>query len=141
MKVLAVSTTRNRSETNEAAQHMERSITVSKATIAIVALASTLVVSNLWWAYRMFDSGITQTYARASQEATSELLAQTLAILPAVGKAGATRNEIVSAARMPNDQTEPYEKEGYVWVGQLGLKFNPRGQFEKAIAGPEAPTQ
>jgi hypothetical protein len=42
---------------------------------------------------------------------------------------------------MPGDRTEPYEKEGYVWVGQLGLKFNPQGQFEKAIAGPEAPRQ
>ncbi len=42
---------------------------------------------------------------------------------------------------MPNDRTEPYEKEGYVWVGQLGLKFNAQGKFEKAIAGPEAPTQ
>lgn len=89
----------------------------------------------------MLDSGITQTYARASQETTSELLAQTLAILPVVVKAGVTRNEIVSAARVPNGKTEPYEKEGFVWVGQLGLKFTASGQFEKAVAGPEAPTQ
>jgi hypothetical protein len=114
---------------------------VSKTAIAIVALSLTLVASNLWWAYRMLDAGITQTYARASQETTSELLAQTLAILPVVVKAGVTRNEVISAARVPNDQTEPYEKEGYVWVGQLGLKFTQRGQFEKAIAGPEAPAQ
>ncbi|MBN8284256.1 MAG: hypothetical protein J0L98_13895 [Zoogloea sp.] len=141
MKVQAVSTTLSGRKTNEAAQHRERSINVTKATIAIAALVLTLVVSNLWWAYRMFDSGITQTYARASQEATSEALSQTLAILPIVVKAGVTRNEIVSAARIPNDHTEPYEKEGYVWVGQLGLKFNPGGQFEKAIAGPEGPAQ
>jgi hypothetical protein len=70
-------------------------------------------------------------------ETTSELLTQTLAVLPVVGKEGATRNEIVTAARVPNDRTEPYEKEGFVWVGQLGLKFNTRGKFEKAVAGPQ----
>jgi hypothetical protein len=85
----------------------------------------------------MLDAGVTKTYARASQETTSELLTQTLAISPVVGKKGATRNEIVTAARVPNDRTEPYEKEGFVWVGQLGLKFNTRGQFKKAVAGPQ----
>jgi hypothetical protein len=114
---------------------------VSKAAITISALAFILVGSNLWWASRALDAGITQTYARASQEVTSELLTQTLAVLPVVAEAGASREQIVAAARMPNDRTEPYEKEGYVWVGQLGLKFNAQGKFEKAIADPEAPTQ
>jgi len=114
---------------------------MSRATIAIGTLALTLITSNLWWAYRMFDSGITQTYARASQDTTSELLTQALSILPVVAKAGSSRNEVISAARVPNDQTEPYEKDGFVWVGYLGLKFNANGQFEKAVAGHDAPTQ
>jgi hypothetical protein len=114
---------------------------VSKAAIAISALVLTLVGSNLWWASRLLDAGITQTYARASQESTSELLIQTLAVLPVVAKAGASQAQVVEAARLANDRTEPYEKEGYVWVGQLGLKFSPQGQFQRAIAGAEAPTQ
>ena len=114
---------------------------MSKARIAIVALVLTLVGSNLWWASQVLDAGITQTYARASQESTSEMLTQTLAVLPVVAKPGASREQVVAAARVPNDRTEPYEKEGYVWVGQLGLKFNQQGQFEKAVAGPEAPAQ
>jgi len=114
---------------------------VSKVTVFICALLVSLVSSNLWWAYRTLDAGVTQTYARASEEATSEALAQALAILPVVAKAGATRSQVVTAARLPSDQIEPYEKEGYVWVGQLGLKFGVQGQFEKAIAGHEAPTQ
>jgi hypothetical protein len=114
---------------------------VRKATATISVLVFVLVASNLWWASRVLDAGITQTYARASQKTTSELLTQTLAVLPVVARAGASREQVVAAARMPNDRVEPYEKEGYVWVGQLGLKFNPQGQFEKAIAGPEAPAQ
>ena len=114
---------------------------MSKVTVSIGALVLILVGSNLWWASRLLDAGLTQTYARASQETTSELLSQTLAVLPVAVKAGATRNQVIAAARIRRDMTEPYEKEGYIWVGQLGLKFSQEGQFEEAIAGPEAPTQ
>jgi hypothetical protein len=120
---------------------LRRPTTVSKATAVIGALVLILVGSNLWWASRVLDAGISLTYARASEETTSELLTQTLAVLPVVARTGVSREQVVAAARITKDRVEPYEKEGYVWVGQLGLKFNPQGQFEKAIAGPEAPTQ
>ncbi len=103
--------------------------------IAIGALLASLLLSNGWWAYRLLDAGITQTYMRASFDTTHEQLTQTLAVLQVVGKPNATRTTIIEAARLPNDTVEPYEKDGYVWVGQLGLQFNERGQLIKAVAG------
>jgi hypothetical protein len=121
---------------------MRRSeVKVSRSAITIGALALTLVVSNVWWAYQSLDAGITRTYAQASQESTTELLAQTLAVLPVVAKAGSSRDQVVAAARLPADRTEPYEKGGFVWVGQLGLKFNAQGQFESAVTSEEAATK
>jgi hypothetical protein len=114
---------------------------LNKPRIAIAALALALVASNAWWAYRLLDAGISLTYSRASQEATSELLSQILAVLPIVAKPGASRSEVLAAARIPNDPTGPFQKEGFVWVGQLGLQFNEQGRFVKAIAGPSAPGQ
>ena len=108
---------------------------MGKTNIAITALVVVLIASNTWWAYRTLDAGITRTYADASQKSTSELLTQTIAILPVVAKEGASRSEVIAAARVQNDSSSPFEKEGYVWVGHLGLKFSAQGRFEKAVAG------
>jgi hypothetical protein len=109
---------------------------MNKLNIAIGLLAIGLVASNAWWAYRMLDWGVTQTYANAVHEQTSELLGQALAILPLVAKENASRGDILAAARSPNSAPLPYEKDGFVWVGQLGLKFNTHGRLESAVAGP-----
>jgi hypothetical protein len=105
-------------------------MTRCRASIAVLLLA--LVTSNLWWAYRLLDAGITNTYATASIESTSEALNQALAILPVALRPKATREEVINAARIRNDMAEPFEKEGHVWVGQLGLKFDERGRLIKA---------
>lgn len=102
-----------------------------RVTIGLLLVA--LVSSNGWWAYRLLDAGITQTYMRVSFDSTSEALAQSLNILPIVARPGATRNQILAAAQVPDDSVGPFEKEGYVWVGQLGLQFNEQGQFIKAV--------
>ena len=106
-----------------------------RSRLTIVLLVFTLVLSNAWWAYRLLDAGISHTYLRASFDTTSEALMQALAVLQAVAKPGATRNQVLAAAQLPNDRVGPFEKEGYVWVGQLGLQFNEQGYFVKAITG------
>jgi hypothetical protein len=108
---------------------------VRRSRITIVLLVLALVASNAWWAYRVLDAGITHTYMRASFDTTSETLTQALAILQVVAKPGATRSQVLAAAKLPNDPVGPFEKEGYVWVGQLGLQFNEQGQLVKAVTG------
>lgn len=103
--------------------------------ITIAVLLVGLILSNGWWASRLFDAGLTHTYAQASMGTTAEAFAQTLAILPVVARPGATRNDVVIAARVPGDPVEPFEKEGRVWVGRLGLRFDEQGRFIDAVAG------
>jgi hypothetical protein len=104
-----------------------------RVTISVLLVA--FILSNAWWACRSLDAGITHTYMRASFDTTSEALAQALAILQVVGRPDATRDQVLAAAQLPKDAVGPFEKNGYVWVGQLGLKFNEKGRFVKAVAG------
>jgi hypothetical protein len=111
---------------------------VRKARITTVLLVAVLVITNAWWAYRILDAGVSQTYLRASQDSTAELLSQSLAVLQVVAKPQPSRSEIVKAAAVPGDTVGPFEKDGYVWVGQLGLQFNEQGRLVKAVAGTGA---
>lgn len=98
--------------------------------IIIIALVVALVASNAWWAFRLIDAGITQAYMSDSLKENKQALSQTLAILPVVAQ-GASRDKIVSAARTKGVTTAPFEKDGFVWVGWIGLKFDQNGKLIK----------
>lgn len=97
--------------------------------IIVIVLVLALIASNAWWAFHLLDSGVTQTYMGVSLEDNKEALRQTLAILPVVAQKGATREKIISAALMKGDKTDVFEKDGFVWVRKIGLKFNKDGQL------------
>lgn len=105
--------------------------------LAIPVLVLLLVASNAWWAYRTLDTGITLTYLRVSHDYATEALAQALSILPVVARLDSSREEVVLAARIPGDTTEPFEKDGHIWVGGLGLRFNDRGRLVAATDGSD----
>lgn len=102
------------------------------ARIGIVALVTALVASNGWWAYRMLDEGITITYLDASLKDNQVALSQTLAILPVVARGEASREQVLAAAKIPGDDSDAFEKDGFVWVGRIGLKFDEHGRFLSA---------
>ena len=97
-----------------------------------VLLAVTLVASNLWWAYHLLDMGVAQTYMGVALDDNKQALAQTLALLPVVARPGVSRSEVLAAARAAEPSAAPFEKDGFVWVGEIGLKFNERGQLVEA---------
>lgn len=112
---------------------------MTRTRFANIGLAIALLASNAVWAVRTLDGGITRTYLDAGQEATSELLAQTLAVLRVVAvSGGATRAEVVEAARSRAPTAVPYEKEGRVWIGDLGLKFDWHGRLVDAVTEPQS---
>jgi len=110
---------------------------VSKSKVTILALAVTLLASNAWWLYHMLDTGITLTYQDVSLHDTREALDQALAILPLVARPDASRAQVLSAAASAAQYPDSFEKDGYIWVGRLGLKFNEGGQFVKAVASSQ----
>ena len=105
---------------------------MKRSVLVIAALAVALIGSNAWWAYRILDAGVSATYREVSLEDHRTALAQLLAIVPAAVRPGATRAEILEAARR-DSKREPFEKDGYVWVGRLGLKFDGSGHLVEVV--------
>jgi hypothetical protein len=100
-----------------------------KSTIVISVLAIALVSSNVWWGYQLLDAGVSYTYQGASLEESQQALSQTLAIIEVTGSGEASRDQIVAAANKAWSAGEPFEKDGYLWVGRLGLRFSDSGKL------------
>jgi hypothetical protein len=88
-----------------------------------------LVASNVFWVYTTFDNGITLTYTEDSLRHSANSVNELVAVIPLVAK-GEKREAIISAAvKATKLEVEPFEKEGYTWVLDLGFKFNEAGNL------------
>jgi len=108
---------------------------MAKSTVLIAMLAIALAGTNAWWAYNAIDAGISRTYQGVSLEDNREALRQTIAIISEIAKLNANRESIIRAAAVPGDNSEPLEKEGFVWVGKIGLRFDEAGELVEAVPG------
>ena len=104
-----------------------------KITIIISLLVAVIIVSNVWWAYAVFDAGISYTYLQQSYRGSQEALSQALAIIKVTATPGVSQGEIIEAAQNVVPTDEPFEKEGFLWVGSLGLRFDKQGQLVEAV--------
>lgn len=102
---------------------------MNRSRIAIWALIVALVGSNAWWFYQSIDSRITARDRESSYRDNHEALAQALAVMPVVARPHATRAQVIEAALSATDIKDTFEKEGFVWVGSLGFKFDPSGRL------------
>jgi hypothetical protein len=104
----------------------------SKLTICLAVL---LFLSNGFWIYLFIDQAITQAYHSESQRANKAALAQALAILPVANRINATSTDIIRVAKQTASfDFPPFEKDGFVWVGNLGLKFSKAGRLVEVQA-------
>jgi len=108
---------------------------LKRTTIIISLLTVALVTTNALWAYRVLDLGVTLTYQGASLEENQQTLSQALAIVKASADSSASRTQLIEAAQKAWPSSEPFEKDGYLWVGRLGLRFNNNGRLVEAVAG------
>ena len=104
-----------------------------------VGLFVLLILSNAWWAYRAVDGGISYTYLLASHETAATQLMTAKAVINAAVQSGASRSSVVQAAQVASQGSQPFEKDGTVWVGDLGLQFTPQGNLAKVITVEDAP--
>ncbi len=117
----------------ETINHALEQSRLKKTTLAIGALTIGIIASNVWWATKVLDGGISYTYLKASNDTATEQLNQTMAVLNSLTKENASKQDIVAAARGGASDTTEYEKLGYLWVGQIGLKFNESGRLIKVV--------
>jgi hypothetical protein len=105
---------------------------MKRSTVAITVLVALLVASNAFWAYVVLDGGISYTYLLSSYDRARGTALQALAVSREVGRADATRQSVIDAALQVQPDARPFEKEGFVWVGDIGLRFDDAGQFMEA---------
>ncbi|MGZ5801623.1 MAG: hypothetical protein ACXWJZ_13430 [Burkholderiaceae bacterium] len=108
---------------------------MKRTTVAISLLTIALVVTNAWWAYRLLDAGVSYTYQGVSLEENQQALSQALAIIKVLGTDKASREQVIQAAQNAWSSTKPFEKDGYMWVGRLGLRFNEADHLVEAVSG------
>jgi hypothetical protein len=102
---------------------------MNKKKAALTILIVGLVASNLWFGHAAFDCGISLSYRNDSLDHTSQALKQARAIIPLLANASSQEAIIEAAQSALGSSALPFEKDGYIWVGELGLKFNQAGQL------------
>ena len=102
---------------------------MGRSTVIIVTLSVALVLSNLWWLYYAFDSGVTATYQAVSLQDNHDALAQALAVLPVAARVDSKPSEVLAAAAGASSRTGSFEKDGFTWVGHLGFQFGDNGRL------------
>jgi hypothetical protein len=107
-----------------------------KSRIPIISLSVLLVGSNIFWAYSSLDFGLSYTYLEMSYDDARRTALQALALLPEAARPGVTREVLVAVASRIQPNSEPFEKEGFVWVGNIGLRFDSAGRLLEAQGNP-----
>jgi hypothetical protein len=102
---------------------------MKRSTLAVVLLSVALLASNLWWAYVMVDAGVSASYRHDDLDRHHAALGEAIAIAPVAARASATREEVLAAARAAAKGDQGFEKEGLVWVGELGYRFDADGRL------------
>ena len=103
--------------------------TPRRTTILIVLLTVALIASNAWWAYAALDDGVSDGYREVVLHDNQIALAQSLAVFSELSNRSATRASIIGAAQRVSGDRSPFEKDGFVWVGSIGLRFDPEGRL------------
>ena len=99
------------------------------ATIAILGLSASLVATNVWWAYHSLDAGITASYAEASMDTESRFNRAAMLVLPLAAQGDGAEAAVKAEVAKQLPDVTPFEKDGYLWVDELGLRFNEAGRL------------
>jgi hypothetical protein len=102
---------------------------MKRSTLIILVLAFALLASNGLWIYQSIDAAVTAGYREASWKDNHDALAQALAILPVVARSDSTREQVLDAAKQAANSGDSFEKDGFIWIGKIGLKFDRDGRL------------
>ncbi len=94
-------------------------------TVVLVAL---LVTSNAYWLYASIDTAITLSYRDDHIRQLDAALTQAQQLLPVAYAAEDKTSFIVATQALLDDQS--FEKDGCIWIGQLGFKFDDAESLE-----------
>jgi hypothetical protein len=102
---------------------------MNRLKINIIILLILLIATNVWWAFQAFDRGITITYTKDSLDDHKQALDQALMIIPEVTSGRGSREDIINSMESRFGLSDGFEKDGFFWIGKLGLRFNDSGKL------------
>jgi len=105
---------------------------MKRSTVVITLLSIALIGSNLVWAYRMVDSAVSYSYLEDSYNQARRTAMQAIAVISAASHDSATRQSVIDAASRAGSDAQVFEKDGFVWAGDIGLRFNEAGRLVEA---------
>lgn len=108
----------------------------TKAVVIITLLTAALIWSNLYWIYRAFDDDVTAAYREQMVTEYEQTTKQTFQIIGLLLKHQNGRSQILSGLSQTSD-SEPFDKDGYHWVGQVGLKFDDQDNLFEVLSSDE----
>jgi hypothetical protein len=94
----------------------------------ILILCTMLLLTNSFWFYTLMDNGVAATYQKQTLHEEQKMRKQLSLTLVDVS-ARLPKEEVIAIATKHTDQ-EIFEKDGCVWVGELGLKFDANERLE-----------
>lgn len=106
---------------------------MKRTTVTIALLVALLLGSNLLWFYTVLDGAVASTHRQQAYEDAQNAARQTLAVLTEVAAGNASRQRVIDAAVRAHPDAEPFEKDGFVWVGGIGLRFAADGRLVEAV--------
>lgn len=107
------------------------------AALAIAALVFALVAIGGFWLYTAIDEGVTATHQGIALDDHARALRQLRAVTPVAARPDATREDVIAAARASEPDSEPFEKEGFLWIDRIGLRFDDAGRLVEVRPGWE----
>jgi membrane-bound metal-dependent hydrolase YbcI (DUF457 family) len=87
-------------------------------------LTALLILSNILWAYKTLDTGITLTYMSHSLEDHTKAIKQIEILFPLVAHGVMSKERILKSVTFADDFSSVFEKDGFTWVGQIGIRFD-----------------
>ena len=87
-----------------------------------------LILSNGYWVFQVVDQGVTQSYRDQQVYELEETRKQLMHMVPELA-ANLPKKKIVEIASLHSSE-ELFEKDGCVWVGWIGMKFDENGKLK-----------
>ena len=108
---------------------------MKRSTIAILGLSAVLIATNVFWLYKMVDAGISYTYLQTSYEDARGTALQAMALLPEVASQSTTRQAAIDAVQRVQPEAMPFDKDGFVWVGDDHQKSKCPRKYTEHLQG------
>ena len=106
---------------------------MKRPSVGVLVLILALVISNGWWFLNALDAAHAAFDRDRYLQDHHEALKQTLAILPVVAGPHPSRLAILDSARRAANDPDSFEKDGFIWVGSLGLRFDQEDRLREVV--------